>query len=202
MCFSSIFSLKLRIIPYLCEIDVRTPTSFWSSEKFIKFEPGVKTYIKCSRMNSSIIWYPLLYRTTPIFSKNGDWSTSLWGLRIVNTYYFYAQNSSTHIFFAGHQMEEDPSVPYSRLDNEETQKPSGEKEGGDKGFEITPGQVRIPASDSVSFFLLKISKRTKHCLGCIWYNVWSLLIKFIRLITTVEFTRWLENMNSKTLYRF
>ena len=21
----------------------------------------------------SIIWYPLLYRTTPIFSKNGDW---------------------------------------------------------------------------------------------------------------------------------
>ena len=31
MCFSSIFSLKLRIIPYLCEIDVRTPTSFLSS---------------------------------------------------------------------------------------------------------------------------------------------------------------------------
>ena len=31
MCFSSIFSLKLRIIPYLCEIDVRTPTFFWSS---------------------------------------------------------------------------------------------------------------------------------------------------------------------------
>ena len=31
MCFSSISSLKLRIIPYLCEIDVRTPTSFWSS---------------------------------------------------------------------------------------------------------------------------------------------------------------------------
>ena len=25
MRFSSIFSLKLRIIPYLCEIDVRTP---------------------------------------------------------------------------------------------------------------------------------------------------------------------------------
>ena len=24
-------------------------------------------------MNSSIIWYPLLYRTTPIFSKTGDW---------------------------------------------------------------------------------------------------------------------------------
>ena len=24
-------------------------------------------------MNISIIWYPLLYRTTPIFSKNGDW---------------------------------------------------------------------------------------------------------------------------------
>ena len=24
-------------------------------------------------MNSSIIWYPLLYRTTHIFSKNGDW---------------------------------------------------------------------------------------------------------------------------------
>ena len=31
MCFSSIFSLKLRIIPYLCEMDLRTPTSFWSS---------------------------------------------------------------------------------------------------------------------------------------------------------------------------
>ena len=40
--------------------------------KFIKFEPGVKTCINCSRMNSSIVWYPLLYRTTPIFSKNGD----------------------------------------------------------------------------------------------------------------------------------
>ena len=42
MCFSSIFSWKLRIIPYIWEIDVRTPTSFWSSDKFIKFEPGVK----------------------------------------------------------------------------------------------------------------------------------------------------------------
>ena len=31
MCFSSIFSLQLWIVPYLCEIDVRTPTSFWSS---------------------------------------------------------------------------------------------------------------------------------------------------------------------------
>ena len=31
MCFSFIFSLKLRIIPYLCEIDVRNLTSFWSS---------------------------------------------------------------------------------------------------------------------------------------------------------------------------
>ena len=31
MCFASIVSLKLRIIPYLCEKDVRTPTSFWSS---------------------------------------------------------------------------------------------------------------------------------------------------------------------------
>ena len=38
-------------------------------KKIIKFEPGVKTCINCSRMNSSIIWYPLLYRNTPIFSK-------------------------------------------------------------------------------------------------------------------------------------
>ena len=63
MCFSSILSWKLRIIPYLCEIDVRIPTSFWSLIKNIKFEPGVKTCINCSRMNSSIIWYPLFYRT-------------------------------------------------------------------------------------------------------------------------------------------
>ena len=31
MCFSTIYSLKFRIIPYLCEIDIRTPTSFCSS---------------------------------------------------------------------------------------------------------------------------------------------------------------------------
>ena len=32
MRFSSIFNWKKkRIIPYLCEIDVRTPTSVWSS---------------------------------------------------------------------------------------------------------------------------------------------------------------------------
>ena len=31
MCFSSIFSWKLRIIPYLFEIDIRTPISFLSS---------------------------------------------------------------------------------------------------------------------------------------------------------------------------
>ena len=46
---------------------------FGPHQKFIKFEPGVKTCINCSRMNSSIIWYPLLYRTTPLISKNGDW---------------------------------------------------------------------------------------------------------------------------------
>ena len=73
MSFSSIFSLKLRLIPYLCEIDVRTPTSFWYLKKFIKFGIGVKTCINCSKMNSSIIWFPLLYRATPIFSKNGNW---------------------------------------------------------------------------------------------------------------------------------
>ena len=50
MSFSSIFSWKLRIIPYLCEIDVRIPTSFWSSLKFNNFEYSVKTYINCSRM--------------------------------------------------------------------------------------------------------------------------------------------------------
>ena len=68
------FSWTFRIIPYLCEIDVRIPTSFWSSEKVIKFKPGVKTCIDCSRMNySSIIWYPWLYRINTMFSKNGDW---------------------------------------------------------------------------------------------------------------------------------
>ena len=50
MCSSYI--LELRFITYLCEIDVPTPTSFWSSSKFILFEPGVKTCINCSRMNS------------------------------------------------------------------------------------------------------------------------------------------------------
>ena len=73
MWFSSIFSWKLWIIPYLCEIDVRTPTSFWSSKKSIKF----KTFINCSGMNSSIIWYPYYTEQPPppILSKkkNGDW---------------------------------------------------------------------------------------------------------------------------------
>ena len=33
MCFSSIFSWKLRIIPYLCEIDVRTLPPFGPHKK-------------------------------------------------------------------------------------------------------------------------------------------------------------------------
>ena len=55
MCLSSSLSSQLRIISYLCEIDVRTPTSFWSSYKFIKFKPGVNTCINSSRVNSFII---------------------------------------------------------------------------------------------------------------------------------------------------
>ena len=58
---------------YLCEIDVHTTTTFWSSKKLLNSNLVSKTYINCSRMNNSIIWYPLLYRTTPIFSKSRDW---------------------------------------------------------------------------------------------------------------------------------
>ena len=55
--------------------------------KFIKLEPGVKTCINCSGMNSSIIWwYPLLYRTTPIFSKNGDWKLSICAIGVAVPY--------------------------------------------------------------------------------------------------------------------
>ena len=60
--FPSISSWKLPIIPYLCEIDVRNLPPFGPHKKFIKFESGVITFINCNKMNSSIIWYPLLYR--------------------------------------------------------------------------------------------------------------------------------------------
>ena len=41
-------------------------------------------------MNSSIIWYPLLYRTTPIFSKNGDWKLGhIFYLPMVAPFQFY-----------------------------------------------------------------------------------------------------------------
>ena len=49
------------------------PLPSFGPQKFIKFECGVKTYINCSRMNSSILWYPLIYKTTFIFSENGGW---------------------------------------------------------------------------------------------------------------------------------
>ena len=35
MCFSSVFSLKLRIIPYLCEIDVRTLPPFGPNKNLL-----------------------------------------------------------------------------------------------------------------------------------------------------------------------
>ena len=72
MCVSSIFSWKLQIIPYLCEIDVRTLPPF-GPHKNDQIRTWCQNFINCSIMNSYIIWYPLLYRTTPIFSRNGDW---------------------------------------------------------------------------------------------------------------------------------
>ena len=84
MCFSSNFSWKLRIIPYLCCTDVRNPTSFWISETavgctatyFIKIQGCFRWYCQ----PHPLIWDSvLLYLQSPKggwCSISDDWSCS------------------------------------------------------------------------------------------------------------------------------
>ena len=54
--------------------------------------------MNCSRMNSSIMWYPLLYRTTPIFSKIGDWKLGHMSyLSVVAPFKRYIRNFDPYI---------------------------------------------------------------------------------------------------------
>ena len=59
---SYLFMCKRRTHPYL----------FLFLIKNYQIRIGCQNFINCSRMNNSITWYPLLYITTPILSKDGD----------------------------------------------------------------------------------------------------------------------------------
>ena len=93
MCFSSIFSLKLRIIPYLCEIDV---PPFGPNKNVINSNLVSKLVINCSRMNSSIIWYPFFIQNYPHILQNRRLKTgSICGIGVAVPWKNYMPTSTS-----------------------------------------------------------------------------------------------------------